>query len=105
MVIPLLARKRELPATQTVDKLTFSLGEALKYVKDNSDTWLGFAVWSVRQLLAVCLSKLKCRLVVSIPAMSYRSLPKEALTMIFSSWLYNRTYRGKLADLCTQTTS
>lgn len=27
-----------------------SLGEELKYVSDNSDTWLGFAVWSVSQL-------------------------------------------------------
>jgi hypothetical protein len=31
-------------------ELTVRLGEELKYAKDNSDTWLGFAVWSVSQL-------------------------------------------------------
>jgi hypothetical protein len=38
-------------------QLIFRLGEELKYVKDNSDTWLGFAVWSVSQLRYTCLSR------------------------------------------------
>jgi hypothetical protein len=51
-------------------KLMSSLGEELKYVSENSDTWLGFAVWSVSQLrLPACWSfKLMPRLEVSTRA-------------------------------------